>query len=153
MDGTEVNKRRSARILVALLALLMGSGPAWSGCLRAGAEATGASHAGHAEHAAHAAHAAHADPAHCGGLAAEHPGCTQIGPLCLADHPPLAAGLVPDKSPAGADQQAPDLLPPPAVPARGLAFATAQFRPPPRALGVLPPLPVTLVQLRVLLLD
>jgi hypothetical protein len=134
-----VNKHRLARILVAVLALLTGSGPAWSACLWTGAEAMAASHA------------VPAVPAHCEEPAVHHPDCTHAGPLCLADHPAFAGAALPGKSPAGAEQPTPDALPPALPP--WVAVSTAPIGPPIRVSGVPPRIPTTLVQLRMLLLD
>lgn len=137
-----MNKRRSARILIAMLALLAGTAAAWSGCLRAHAGTMAASHAGHPV------------PAHCEGPAVHHPGCTHAGPLCLADHAALAAGVVPgETSNNKAGKSAPDFHPPPS------ALLDAWIPPPREAAssgrsGVIPPwLPTTLFDLRMLLLD
>jgi hypothetical protein len=137
-----VNKRRSARILVAVLALLAGSAAAWSGCLRADAGTMAASHAGHGV------------PTHCEGPAVHHSGGTHAGSLCLVDHPALAGGALPGETfHSKVDKSAPDFHPPPGA-------LLGAWIPPPRESatsgrsGVIPPwLPTTLVQLRMLLLD
>ncbi|MFZ5654523.1 MAG: hypothetical protein ACOY42_09030 [Pseudomonadota bacterium] len=137
-----MNKRRSARILVAVLALLAGSAAAWSGCLRADAGAMAASHA------------AHAVPAHCEETKVHHPGCAHAGPLCVADHPALAGGALPGETFNNkADKSGPDFHPPPGA-------LLGAWIPPPRESttsersGVIPPwVPTTLFDLRMLLLD
>ena len=135
----DMNKRRPHRILVAALALLLISGGAWSGCPETGAGAVAA--------------AAQALPAHCQGMEAHHTGEGRLSADCASTCPGYALGAVVGEALIKAEKPTPDF---PLFAAAGHNHSVQRV---PRVLAriwprVAPPpvLPVTLVQLRVLLL-
>lgn len=137
----DVNKHRLHRILVATLAVLIGSGALWSGCLQAGVGA--------------ASHAVQALPSHCEGMEAHHAGEGHSSADCASACPECARGPVLGEALVKAEKPLPDLPPLAAAghhphPLAGVATIPGRRWPS----GAAPPvLPVTLVQLRVLLLD
>lgn len=135
----DMNKRRPHRMLVAALVLLLISGVAWSGCLQTGAET--------------AISAAPALPAHCEGMEAHHAGEGRLSADCASACPGCALGAVVGEALIKAEKPMPDFPP---FAAAGHDHSVQRV---PRVLAriwprVAPPpfLPVTLVQLRVLLL-
>lgn len=135
-----MNKHRLHRILVATLAVLIGSGALWSGCLQAGVGA--------------AIPAVQALPTHCEGMEAHHAGEGHSSAGCASACPECAHGPVLGEALAKAEKPLPD-LPPLAAAGHPHSLARVATAPGRRwASGAAPPtLPATLVQLRVLLLD